>query len=519
MNPWFMLSASFQVLFAFVAAAELSVAPVFTDNMVLQRDQPLPIWGKADAGDKILIGFANQTRRATADSNGNWKVVLTPLPACAEPAVLSIVESRQRELSVIGSRQFTNVLVGEVWLAAGQSNMEFPLSREAHAAHEIPAATNSLIRLLNLPFAGQFCYTKPFASNEVAHLTPEQFFHGAWQACSPTNAKDFSAIAYYFGREIQQDLHVPVGLLDCAVGGSPTEAWISRSALAGDPELQAMTRGDWLTNSVLDDWCRKRGHENLEAGLAAGLTVPGDDLGPNHHFKPAFLWDAGPARFAPFAIRGVLWYQGESNSLEERRVRQHEKLFPLLVRNWRAAWGVDFPFLFCQLSSIRTNHYQSACWPEFRDQQRRVLDRLPNTGMAVTSDLGALDDVHPRNKREVAHRLALWALVKTYGEQSEFSGPQPQGLHRDGNKLIIQFSHAKELKAGDGGRLRGFEIAGTDGAFQVADTRITENRITLSANEVVSPAAVRYGWEPYSDGNLVNGDGLPASTFELSATP
>jgi sialate O-acetylesterase len=503
----------FAAWLAFGARAEIFLPPVFTDNMVLQRNQPLPVWGRADAGGKITVEFAGQKKSATADAAGNWKVMLEPLPASVEPRMLSIVSEDQP--AATGNRQFTNVLVGEIWLAAGQSNMEFPLSGEAHAAQEIPAATNSQLRLLNFAFAGQYFYSHPFGAKEIADLTPEKFFRGGWENCSPASAKEFSAVAYYFGRELQRDLNVPVGIIHCAVGGSPAEAWIRRAALASDSGLRALAVGDWLANTALDDWCRRRGHENLDAALLSGGTVPGDDLGPNHPFKPAFLWDAGPGRFAPFALRGVIWYQGESNALAERRVRQHEKLFPLLVRDWRAAWGEEFPFLFCQLSSIRTNHYQSACWPEFRDQQRCFLAAIPHTGMAVTSDLGAPDSVHPRNKRDVGHRLAIWALAKTYGEKIEFSGPRPEDIRRSGAKLILQFSHATGWRASDGQTVRGFEIAGADEIFHAAKVELGDGGMTLSADEVASPVAVRYGWQPFSDGNLVNAAGLPASTFAM----
>jgi sialate O-acetylesterase len=501
----------FLFLFALTVRAEITLPPVFTDNLVLQRDRPVPVWGRADAGEKITVEFGGQKKSIGADAAGNWKVMLKPLHASTQP----------RELTVAGSHASRitchSVLVGEVWLAAGQSNMEFPLSREQFAATEIPAATNSLLRLLNFSFAGQNFFSKPFGTNEVARQTPEKFYSGAWQSCSPDTVKKFSAVAYYFGKEISEKTSVPVGIIHCAVGGSPTEAWIRRGALESDSELRVMTHGNWLTNAVLDDWCRQRGHENLDACLASGVAVPGDDLGPNHSFKPSFLWDAGPARLAPFGIRGVLWYQGESNSLEERRVRQHEKLFPLLVRDWRAAWNVEFPFLFCQLSSIRTNHYQSAFWPEFRDQQRRFLDMIPNTGMAVTSDLGAPDDVHPRDKRDVGHRLALWALAKTYGGKNEFSGPQPELVWQDGSSLTVRFSHAAGMKTSDDQIVRGFEIAGADGKFYPAAVVIAEGKIILSASEVSNPAAVRYGWKPFSDGNLVNADGLPASTFQMKS--
>jgi sialate O-acetylesterase len=497
------------------AHAEPTLAPAFGDNMVLQRDQPLPVWGQAEAGEKISVRFAGQAKTTTADSAGNWKIILDALPASAEPRTLSVAAGNNRQ-PAIGNRQLTNVLVGEVWLAAGQSNMEFPLARDAHAAQEIPAATNSQIRLLNLAFAGQYFFSKPFGSNEVSRMTPGKLFHGDWKTGSPASAKDFSAIAYYFSREIQRDEKVPVGVIHCAVGGSPTEAWIRRAALAGDPDLAAMTRGNWLTNAALDDWCRQRGHENLDAALKAGFTMPGDDLGPNHHFKPAFLWDAGPARLAPFALRGVLWYQGESNSLEERRVRQHEKLFPLLVRDWRAAWGENLPLLFCQLSSIQTNNYKSAFWPAFRDQQRKFEETIPNTGMAVTSDHGLPDDVHPREKREIGRRLALVARAKVYGEKIEFTGPQPVTATASGAEVEIVFTHAAGLKTSDGKNANSFELAGDDGIFHPAAATLAGEKILMAAPEVNSPRRVRYGWQPFSDGKLVNGDGLPASTFEIS---
>lgn len=499
-----------------LAPAVITLPPVFTDNMVLQRGMPVPVWGRAEAGETIRVEFAGQEKTTTADAAGKWRVDLASLPASNQSRILRI---QGRAAAGQESRQFTNVVVGEVWLAAGQSNMEFPLSREESVRTAIPAATNSWLRLLNFSFAGQYYYAKPFTPADVARQTPEDFYTGSWQACSPGTARAFSAVAYYFGLELAQKLSVPVGIIHCAVGGSPTEAWIPSSALAADPSLAAMVNGNWLTNAALDDWCRLRGHQNLDASLQAGLAVPGDNLGPNHAFKPGFLWAAGPARFAPFALRGVLWYQGESNSLEERRVRQHALLFPLLVREWRAAWGTDFPFLFCQLSSIATNNYKSACWPEFRDQQRRFLSTIPGTGMAVTSDIGLPNDVHPRNKSAVGHRLALWALAGVYGEDLLRSGPLPETIRADGATLVVRFDYATGLKTADGQAPRGFEIAGADGVFHPATVEFAGATARLSSPEVARPVVARYAWSPYTDANLVNVDGLPASTFKLAVDP
>lgn len=503
---------------ATAVGVDLALAPVFGDNMVLQRDLPVPVWGTAGAGEGVTVTFADQTKSTKADASGKWRVTLDPRPASFEPVTLS-VEAADNSSTAVAHRQFTNVLVGEVWLAAGQSNMEWPLAKEAHVSTELPAATNSSLRLLNLAFAGQYFFAKPFGSNELVRMTPDQLYSGAWRPCSPAAAKDFSAIAYYFGREVRQELNVPVGIIHLAVSGSSTEAWIRRAALAADPALHAMARGNWLTNTALDDWCRERGHQNLDTGIKGGWPVPGDDLGPNHHFKPSFLWDAGPARLLPFAIRGVLWYQGESNSLEPRRVAQHERLFPLLVRDWREQWGQQhLPFLYCQLSAISTNGgYQAACWPEFRDQQRRFLDTIPDTAMAVTSDLGHPTDVHPRNKRDVGHRLALAALARVYGRAVEFSGPLPLSATRRGDKVTIRFQHAKGLQSTDGESLNGFELAGDDGDYQPASASIANDAIVLKCGGVPAPVTVRYAWQPFPKPgqNLVNAAGLPASTFQL----
>ena len=493
--------------------AGLTLGLPFSDNMVLQRDSPAPIWGTAQPGTTITIEFAGVGKSTTADSSGRWQLELAPLPASAQPRTLTVTAGRTNFL------RLTNVLVGEVWLAAGQSNMEWPLAREAYAAQELPAATNDRLRLLNLPFAGQYFSAKPFGSNEVRRLTAEGFFAGAWHPCTPTAARDFSAIAYYFGRRLTTEFGMPVGLIHLAVGGSPAEAWIGRRALESVPSLKPLAAGDWLSNANLDSWCRQRGHQNLDLPLAAGLAVPGDDLDPNHPFKPGFLYQAGIERLRPVALRGVLWYQGESNSLEPWRVAQHGTLFPLLVREWRAAWGSDFPFLFCQLSSISTNGgYKAASWPEFRDQQRRFLDTIPNLGMAVTSDHGDPTDVHPREKREIGRRLALWALAKTYGRQIEFSGPLPRHAKARGAVVEVVFDHATGgLRTSNQQPPTGFELAGQDGVFHPASVKLEGERAEVSAAAVPQPRRVRYGWQPFSTGNLVNADGLPASTFQILA--
>jgi sialate O-acetylesterase len=348
----------------------------------------------------------------------------------------------------------------------------------------------------------------------LARLTPEGFFRGTWQPCTPATAREFSAVAYYFASEVHRAVKVPVGMINLAVGGTPTEAWIRRGALADDADLRPIVTGNWLDNDTLGAWHRQRGRDNL-GPAAAGP----DPAGPNHPLKPGFLWDAGIARLFPFPVRGVIWYQGETNSLDLRRVRQHDRLFPLLVADWRRQWGLgDFPFLYCPLSSVGTaGGYQSQFWPEFRDGQRRLLAAVPNAGMAVTSDLGHPTDVHPRNKQEVGRRLALWARAKAYGKRVPFSGPLARSVRRAGAALVVTFDHADGgLTTADGAAAAGFEVAGADGVFHPAAAARAPDALTLHTERVPEPVAARYGWRPYSNGNLANGAGLPASTFLLT---
>lgn len=495
----------------------LALASVFGDHMVLQRDGPVPVWGTAAPRSEVTVAFAGRAVTTTADAAGRWRANLPALEASAEPRVLQVGAGGE-------TVEIKDVLVGEVWICAGQSNMEWPLSKDSRAAVEMPRAANPLVRLLDLDFAGKYFFAKPFSDAIIARLTPEGFYRGEWARCAPESAAPFSAIGYYFARDLQAALGVPVGVISLAVGGSPTEAWVSRETLAADSELRAMTAGNWLDNPALDPWCRQRGMENLGNALKAGKTVPDSDGGgPAHPFKPGFLWDAGMSPLIPIAMRGVLWHQGESNALSAWRAEQHEKLFPLLVRDWRARWRReareardDFPFLYCQLSSIEAVGYKSENWPEFRDSQRRMAEKIPNVGMVVTSDVGARRDVHPREKSAVGSRLARLALAQTYGRAILPGGPVPMSATVQGGTLRVAFAHTGDsLRTSDGSAPRAFEMAGADGRFHPAEARLDGASVLLSAPAVASPRQVRYGWTPYSEGNLVNSESLPASIFAL----
>lgn len=494
-----------------ISAIEL--APLFSDHMVLQRDTPLPVWGTAAPGESITVTFGTARQSTIADAQGRWRLTLPTQSASSSPATLLVTGSTRLAVK--------DVLVGEVWVCAGQSNMEFPLSREASATQALAAASHPNLRLMDWRAGTRYVFGAAFTPAQIKRLTPATYFQGHWETCTPASARDFSAIGYFFGKEINERSGVPVGLISLAVGGSPTEAWIRREALTADPDLKSLAQGNWLDNTVLGPWCRERGHQNLDKPLATG-SVPGNDLGPAHPYEPSFLWDAGIARLIPFAIRGVLWYQGESNSQEDWRVRQHERLFPVLVHDWREQWkSGDFPFLVCQLSGIGTEKgYQSQFWPEFRDSQRRLASLVPNTGLIVTSDLGHPTDVHPRNKRDVGHRLALWVRANIFGEKLLFSGPLPRSAKPCGTSLVVSFQFAGTgLTTSDGKPPRGFEIAGKDEVFLPATAVINNTEVILSTPRITQPIVVRYAWKPFPDANLINNEDLSASTFTLRATP
>jgi sialate O-acetylesterase len=508
MRRWMLtVMIAMSVAMADVRADALELAPVFQNSMVLQQNVPLPVWGTASPGAQVSVSFAGKLQTTHADSNGQWSVRLDAVPASASPRDLEVTSSTTVRLH--------DVLVGEVWLAAGQSNMEFPLSRELHAATEIPKAGNPDIRLLNMSFAGQYVYGTRFSPAILDRLTLERFYDGSWKQCTPASARSFSAIAYYFARDLQRSLNVPIGVTNMAVGGSPIQAWIRRGAMADDPQLQSIVRGNWLTSPPVDDWCKQRGRENL-----GSTPVSADPSGPNHPFKPGFLWEAGVSRLIPFPVRGVIWYQGESNSLDKPSMLQHEALFRTLVADWRKQWGIgEFPFLYCQLSGIGTAHYKSEFWPEFRDQQRRLLSELPDMAMAVTSDYGNKNDVHPREKREIGSRLCAAALAIGYGRKEKCEGLLPDSLTSSGAELIVGFAQPVDgLRTSDEQPPRDFDIAGPDGHFYPAEAAIDGKRLQLRSPQVTNPVSARYDWQPFPDGNVINSAGFPCSTFEMSVS-
>ncbi|GHB86922.1 sialate O-acetylesterase [Persicitalea jodogahamensis] len=502
------------------AEAQLSLAKVFSSGMVLQRDQPIQVWGKATPGAVVSVRLfdtaatrskmTQKEARVAADST--WQLALEAQKANARPQVLQVISNRD-------TLTLNDLLIGDIWICAGQSNMAFMPKNDRFAAASLQNATNPKLRLLNYQ-PSVSVYDVPYTVGEIPNLQPEHFYlPSTWQTADSVSARDFSAVGFYFGQMVQRETGVPIGLITVAVGGSPAEAWVRPQTVAGNANLEPMFRGDWLDNPSLEPWCIERGYQNLDNLLATNLALPGDSLGVNHPFKPGFLYQAGIAPLLGLSIRGVLWYQGESNALSLRRVQQHEQLFPALVRDWRQQWRQgDFPFYFCQLSSIGTEKgYRSEHWPEFRDSQRRMAETIPNTGMAVTSDVGHPSDVHPTDKKTVSERLARVALADTYGRKIAARGPSPQKVRQQGKQIILTFQNSdKALKTKDAQPLAGFELEDKAGIRHPAQATISGNKVHVIKPENSNWQRVLYGWQPFSAGNLQNAAGLPASTFQLN---
>ncbi|MBQ3190335.1 MAG: sialate O-acetylesterase [Bacteroides sp] len=466
----------------------LQMSQMYSDNMVLQHGKRLTIHGKADAGEKVTVSIAGQKKKTVTGSNGMWQVFLEPLKA-GGPYTLTI-STPNKELI------YNKVLAGEVWLCSGQSNMEFYLNWAATAKQDVPQATNDQIRLFDMKARWRTDAVEWQASvlDSLNHL--QYFTHAEWTVCSPENAGKFSAIAYYFGKMLQDSLKVPVGLICNAIGGSPTEAWIDRRTL--EYEFPAILR-DWTRNDFIQDWVRGRAALNVKKST---------DKFQRHPYEPCYLYESGILSLQQYPIKGVIWYQGESNAHNKDA---HEKLFKLLVDSWRTNWNdAQLPFYYVQLSSINR-----PSWPWFRDSQRRLMAEIEHVGMAVSSDKGDSLDVHPTHKLEIGERLARWALNKTYGYDKVVpSGPLYKSVSFVKGKAYVEFEYSKGLRPSvEGEKLRTFEIAGDDEIFYPAQAVVEGNQVKVWAKEVKEPKVVRYAWQPFTRANLVNEEGLPASTF------
>lgn len=475
--------------------AEVTLPSVLADHMVIQRDRPVHLWGSADPGEHVAVSFRGHQGTTTADELGRWGIYLPPGEA-----------GGPFTLTVQGKNTITwnDILVGDVWIASGQSNMEFPMLRSDgfggtnNAAKEVAAANYPHLRLFHAEHA-----TSDYPMTDIAAKT--------WTACTPQSVADFSAVAYFFGREILEKEKVPIGLIETDWGGTPAEAWTSLTALGANAGLMPVfaERAEMMRDES-DVLLRKQYDKKIQAAdLAAGRPPRKFPWYPSEKsWRPAALFNAMVAPFTPLPIRGVIWYQGEANG-HGTLAPLYYTLFPTLIQDWRSHWAQgNFPFLFVQIANFNTDDD----WPTVRDAQRRAL-ALRNTGMAVTIDIGNPDDVHPTDKQDVGHRLALWARVLTYGEHIEDSGPLfRQAVPEDG-KMRIWFDHDASGLTVHGDQLTGFEVAGADGKFFPASARIDGNSIVAGSDSVPDPQYVRYGWANNPRCNLFNAGGLPASPF------
>jgi sialate O-acetylesterase len=489
----------------------LALAEVWQSGMVVQRNQPITLWGRGRPGALVRATFGREQRAAIVQPDSTWVIGLATRPATTTPGSLEVESQAERIV-------LTDVLVGDVWLCAGQSNMAFPLANDRFARQTLPQAYNPKLRLFNrLP--ALTTYNASYKPAELGRLNPRQFYRTAhWKVADSVSARAFSAVGYYAGQLVQQQTGVPIGLIHVAVGGSPLEAWLRPVLVRPSTtpaDLGAVFSGNWLTNPALEFWCIQRGHENLDSLLRGGYAVPHDSLGYNHPFKPGFLYEAALRPLLRLGLAGILWYQGESNALSEARALQHEQLFPQLVAEWRADWKrPDLPIYTCQLSSIGTEKgYHSEYWPLFRDGQRRLAAALPHVGMAVTSDLGHPSDVHPTNKKTVGERLARAMLVQTY-HQPLLPAPLPlRAQRRKGGWVIRVANTGAGLRTADGQAVRGFALGDATGPQTNLAAALNGKQV------VVSGAGVKkylyYGWQPFTTANVVNGDGSPLTTFRL----
>ncbi len=483
------------------ASADVRLPEVISNNMVLQKDIPLPIWGWAAAGEEVTVTLGASSVKGTADGAGKWKVILTAVKTAGGPHEMIVKGKNEIKVS--------NILIGEVWAGSGQSNMQWNVAQSSNGAQEVANAKFPKIRLFVIPL--------------VPAGTPSDYVAAKWVECSPETAAGSSAVLYFFGREIHQKLEVPVGLITTAWGGTRIQPWIPPQGYTAIPELEGEK------NEMLG---MQNGYADQLAGYAGSIKTyvekikaakPGDSLPPvpyylpinplNNNYQHTGLYNGMIHPIVPFGIRGFLWYQGESNNGQGMHYYQLQRG---LIEGWRSVWNQegnrDFPFLFAQLAPY---NYQgdptrlAGIW----EAQTATL-AVKNTGMAVLTDISTLNDIHPPNKQEVGRRLSLWALANTYGQPGlVYSGPLYKSIKLDGSKAVISFHHAAGLKARDGKDLSWWSIAGDNKKFVKASAKIEGDTVVVSAEGVINPVAVRFAWHQLAEPNLANGAGLPASPF------
>ncbi len=505
-------ASSLVVALSSVSVAEIKLPSFFSDSMVIQQETGAKIWGSADAGQDVKVSFADKSESAKAGKDGKWMVEFKGLKASKKGAQLTIQAGEEKKL-------INDVLVGEVWIASGQSNMEWTMDR----TDNLEAIKNDSDDLLRVYVSGNVTAVKDLTD-----------FPGAWKPTDPKNNAKFTAVGYEFGKVLRKKLDVPVGIIECSWGGKPVEAFTSEEALKLCPEAKivldrkanALKKYDPVKAAEIHKKALAKWKVANDAWVAETKANKGQKKRrprqPQLQSDPALnskfhstIYHGMIAPIIGYGARGAIWYQGESNAGGGTDVHYGE-LLECLIQDWRKRWGINLSFYFVQLANFKNG----PGWVNVQDEMRRLLDdsnsETGHVGMATINDIGAARDIHPKNKRDVGARLARWALNQDYGMKDVVvSGPLYKSSEVKGNTIEITFDHAKGLKSRDGEPLGAFEVAGADGQWKAAEAKIADAKIILSSKDVAAPTKARYAWVSFPVGaNLVNAEGLPTSCFE-----
>ena len=493
--------------------ADIKLPAIISNNMVLQQKSAVPLWGWAKDGEtiRINVSWSCNVLETVTDSNGFWTAKIDT-PQSGGPYELKFIDGND-------VCKIENVLIGEVWLCSGQSNMEMPVAKGVRGYGGVDNYKQEIAE-------GNYPGIRLFFVARNTSQEPQSDCTGQWTVCSPKTVGSFSAVAYFFGRELHKTLKVPIGLIDSSWGGTPAEAWTSRRTLESDPDFKAiLTRYDEAVRKYPQ--AKKEYERKLQewADSNGVSPKPQPPVAPEHHHQaPAGLFNAMISPLIPYRIKGVIWYQGESN---RTRAYQYRKLFPAMIANWRNAWGQgEFPFYYVQIAPFNYSilytppSKENECFcPELQEAQFKTLS-VPNTGMVVTTDISDLNDIHPKNKVEVGRRLALWALAKNYGKTNiVYSGPLYKSMDIEDAKIRISFDNVGSGLMVKGSQLSWFTISGEDRQFVPANAVIDGNEVVVWSEQVKKPVAVRFGWNMVAQPNLFNKEGLPASPFRTDDWP
>ncbi len=477
-------------LLPLMALSQLTIDQPLMDHMVLQRGHVIRLSGKAIPKTRvqILVGEREQYE-VTTGSDATW--------TCRVPAHSSNPNPFSLQIGMADQRiTFKDIVFGDVWLCAGQSNMEFPFRNETHFREQFPIKPNPLIRVYSPSYVGKQIAGKKFSDSMIARLNTKDFFKGSWQELDNTTAPDLSAIGFYFSEIVQQKTGIPVGMINIAIGGSPIESWMSSTSFLHHPRFSSKADSNWLDNPALPVWVRQRARENI-GDQSSSLS---------HAFKPSFIYEAGVQPLMQLPIAGILWYQGESNAQEMERVEEYAELQKMMLDEYRLGWKLPtLPFYVVQLSSIDSTSYKSQYWPLFRSKQLDAYTQGHHMGIVASMDKGAISDVHPRDKLTIAKRLSNLALHDVYGFKDQPTVTVPLKAKYRKQQIIIRFSN--NLNSGDADLIKGFSL---DGKKEIS-AKAAKNKVIINAPE--KPKKIIYGFSPYTIANLMDSDNIPVPGF------